>query len=141
MAKHKTRPCPVSRGRSVPWKGGFSLVSLYSTTLTLFQENRSFCCKSGQLLITSGSSISSQSLRRPEEGPSQVASLLRRKTRQCQWRCHKHDLPVNSHHCLSPPATVRLLLHRCFFFILEQQGAHHSNWFHGRKPGSGLDSS
>lgn len=51
------------------------------------------------------------------------------------------DLPVNYHHCLGSPATLHLLLYWGFFFVLEQQGAYHSNWFHGRTPGSGLNSS
>lgn len=44
---------------------------------TLPRENSSLCCGSGQLLITSGSSISSQSTRSPEQGPSCTASRLK----------------------------------------------------------------
>lgn len=43
---------------------------------TLLRENSSLCCRSGQLLITSGSSISSQSTRSPEQGPSRTAPGL-----------------------------------------------------------------
>lgn len=46
---------------------------------TLPRENSSLCCSSGQLLITSGSSISSQSTRSPEQGPSCTASRLKGK--------------------------------------------------------------
>lgn len=115
--------------------------ALCPTTLTLFQENSSFCCRSGQLLMTSGSSISSQSLRRPEAGPGQADSALWTKQGHCHGDTMHPNLPMNSHHCLGSPTTLHLLLYWCFFFVLEQQGAHHSNWFHGRTPGSGLNSS
>lgn len=90
--------------------------SLYQTTLTLFQENSSFCWRSGQLLITSGSNISSQSLRRPEEGPSQAASVLRRKQSQYQWSCHEPrptsefpSLPRLTCNCPAPSSLAFLL--------------------------------
>lgn len=88
MAKHKTTPCPVPKCKSVPQKVVPAQQFLCPTTLTLFQENRSFCCRSGQLLMTSGSNISSQSLRRPEAGPGQADSALWTKQGQCHWWYH-----------------------------------------------------
>jgi hypothetical protein len=52
---------------------------LYMHTLspvTFLRENSSFRCRSGQLLTTSGSSISSQSTSSPDEGPSRTVSGL-----------------------------------------------------------------
>lgn len=77
-----------------PVKAASAQQSLYPTTLTLFQENSSFCWRSGQLLITSGSNISSQSFKRPEDGPSQAASVLKRKQSQYQRWCHETRLPI-----------------------------------------------
>lgn len=68
-ATERDSPPPGARGRGSERHG--------TAQPTLLRENSSLCCRSGQLLTTSGSSISSQSTRSPEQAPSRTASGLK----------------------------------------------------------------
>lgn len=101
---------------------------------TSLWENRSLCCRSGQLLITSGSSVSSQSTRSPEHGPSCTACRLRggksseTPARAAYQACH---YPTSS-----PAASGVLLPRGGGLLLLQQQGAHHHDGpggWHGRR--------
>ena len=116
---------------------------------TLLREKSSLCCRSGQLLITSGSSSSSQSTRSPEQGPSCTVSGLKAMQgrvgngrpgagvggRGERWGVARagHSSPPAPP---SPPAAVGLGLPRGRgLLLLQQQGAQHGPGPPGRGRG------
>lgn len=99
---------------------------------TSFRKNSSLCCRSGQLLITSGSSISSQSTRSPEQGPSWTASELKGKWGEGSETASQGH-PQISHHPASSPAAISFWLPWDWgLLVLQQQGAHHCHRPQGR---------
>ena len=108
--------------------------------LTFLREKSSLSCRSGQLLTTSGSSISSQSTRRPDEGPSRTASRLQGEGGSAKGWCHPPAHPGRVQHPSSPAAIRTRLPPRQGLLLLQQQGAHHHNGLTGWKRGGSIRS-
>lgn len=102
---------------------------------TLLREKSSLCCRSGQLPMTSGSSVSSQSTRSPEHGPSRTASRLQGGGGLSDGLGAAHGPAARSPG--SPAAVSVLLPHGRLPLLLQQQGAHHCHGPGGWEGGGG----
>lgn len=132
---------PFSQCRSAPHKGGFSTAVSLPNNLPCSRRTVVSAGDQGSCWSPLDPTSPASHSKGQRMVPAKQLRYCRENKASIRGDARKPDLPLSSHHCIGSPATIQLFLHCCLFLVLEQQGAHHSNWFHGRKSGRSLHSS